>query len=34
VARDLADAVRVVQQLQFFGVRAIYISQAIDSSSG
>jgi site-specific DNA recombinase len=33
VARDLADAVRVLQQLKFFGVRVIYISQGIDSAS-
>src|SRR5262245_17340880 len=31
VARDLADAVRFMQQLQFFGVRVIYLSQHIDS---
>ena len=33
VARDLADALRVLQRLKFAGVRAIYISQAIDSAS-
>jgi len=33
VSRDLADAVRVMQQLRFFGVRVIYISQGIDSAS-
>jgi site-specific DNA recombinase len=32
VARDIADAVRVLQTLKFFGVRVIYISQQIDSS--
>jgi len=33
VARDLADAVRVMQDLQFHGVRVIYISQNIDSEN-
>jgi site-specific DNA recombinase len=33
VARDLADALRVIQLLKFAGVRVIYISQAIDSAS-
>lgn len=33
VSRDLADAVRFLQQLRFFGVRVIYISQQIDSAS-
>lgn len=33
VSRDLADAVRVMQQLRFYGVRVIYISQGIDSAS-
>jgi site-specific DNA recombinase len=33
VARDLADAVRVMQQLRFLGVRVIYISQNIDSEN-
>ena len=33
VSRDLADAVRVMQQLRFFGVRVIYISQGIDSAN-
>jgi site-specific DNA recombinase len=33
VSRDLADAVRVMQQLRFLGVRVIYISQNIDSST-
>lgn len=32
VARDLADAVRILQQLKFLGIRAIYISQHIDSA--
>jgi site-specific DNA recombinase len=31
VARDIADAIRVLQTLKFFGIRVIYISQAIDS---
>jgi len=33
VARDLADALRVLQRLKFEGVRVIYISQSIDSAS-
>lgn len=33
VARDLADALRVLQRLRFAGVRVIYISQNIDSTS-
>jgi DNA invertase Pin-like site-specific DNA recombinase len=33
VARDLADALRVMQELRFAGVRVIYISQGIDSAS-
>jgi site-specific DNA recombinase len=33
ISRDLADAVRVMQQLRFFGIRVIYISQNIDSAS-
>ena len=33
VARDLPDAIRVMQQLRFVGVRVIYISQGIDSAS-
>jgi DNA invertase Pin-like site-specific DNA recombinase len=33
VARDLADALRVLQRLKFAGVRVIYISQGIDSAS-
>lgn len=33
VARDLADALRVLQRLQFAGVRVVYISQSIDSTS-
>jgi site-specific DNA recombinase len=32
VSRDLADAVRVLQELRFAGVRVIYISQNIDSA--
>ena len=33
VARDLPDALHVLRLLKFFGVRAIYISQQIDSAS-
>jgi DNA invertase Pin-like site-specific DNA recombinase len=33
VSRDLADAVRLLQELKFAGVRVIYISQNIDSAS-
>lgn len=33
VARDIADAIRVMQTLKFFGVRVIYISQHIDSAN-
>jgi site-specific DNA recombinase len=33
VARDLADAVRFMQQLTFLGIRVICISQNIDSAS-
>jgi DNA invertase Pin-like site-specific DNA recombinase len=33
VARDIADAVRVLQQLKFVGVRVLYLSQGIDSAS-
>ena len=33
VARDLADALRIVQRLKFAGIRVIYISQSIDSDS-
>jgi DNA invertase Pin-like site-specific DNA recombinase len=33
VSRDLADAVRFLQQLKFFGVRVLYLSQGIDSAS-
>src|SRR5689334_21454286 len=33
ISRDLADAVRFMQQLRFAGVRVIYISQSIDSAS-
>jgi site-specific DNA recombinase len=33
VARDIADAIRVMQQLKFLGIRVIYISQGIDSES-
>src|SRR6266550_4733803 len=34
ISRDLSDAVRVLQQLGFFGVRVIYIGQNIDSANG
>ena len=33
IARDIADAIRVMQTLKFLGVRVIYISQGIDSDS-
>jgi DNA invertase Pin-like site-specific DNA recombinase len=33
VARDLADALRILQRLRFAGVRVVYISQGIDSAS-
>src|SRR5215204_4929310 len=33
IARDIPDAIRVMQQLKFWGVRVIYISQGIDSDS-
>src|SRR5688500_19474406 len=33
VARDLPDALRVLQRLTFAGIRVIYISQGIDSAS-
>lgn len=33
VARDLPDALRVLQRLKFCGVRVIYISQGIDSAN-
>jgi DNA invertase Pin-like site-specific DNA recombinase len=33
IARDIADAIRVMQLLKFHGVRVIYISQGIDSDS-
>src|SRR5687768_8347312 len=33
ISRDIADAIRVMQQLKFLGVRVIYISQGIDSDS-
>jgi site-specific DNA recombinase len=33
ISRDIADAIRVMQQLKFLGVRVIYISQGIDSES-
>jgi site-specific DNA recombinase len=33
IARDISDAIRVLQTLKFFGVRVIYISQHIDSAN-
>jgi len=33
IARDIADAIRIMQTLKFFGVRVIYISQHIDSAN-
>ena len=33
IARDLPDAIRIMQQLTFQGVRLIYVSQGIDSES-
>jgi site-specific DNA recombinase len=33
VSRDLADAVRLLQELRFAGIRVIYISQNIDSAN-
>jgi site-specific DNA recombinase len=33
IARDTADAIRVMQTLKFLGSRVIYISQGIDSDS-
>jgi site-specific DNA recombinase len=33
IARDTADAIRVMQTLKFLGIRVIYISQGIDSDS-
>jgi site-specific DNA recombinase len=33
ISRDISDAVRFLQQVTFFGVRAIYISQSIDSAN-
>jgi site-specific DNA recombinase len=33
IARDIPDAIRVMQQLKFLGIRVIYISQGIDSES-
>lgn len=32
IARDIADAIRVLQTLKFFGVRVVYVSQHIDSA--
>ncbi len=33
IARDIADAIRIMQTLTFLGVRVIYISQNIDSAN-
>jgi site-specific DNA recombinase len=33
VSRNLADAVRLLQELRFAGVRVVYISQNIDSAN-
>jgi DNA invertase Pin-like site-specific DNA recombinase len=33
IARDIPDAIRVMQRLKFLGIRVIYISQGIDSDS-
>jgi site-specific DNA recombinase len=33
IARDIPDAIRVMQQLRFLEIRVIYISQGIDSAS-
>jgi DNA invertase Pin-like site-specific DNA recombinase len=33
IARDIPDAIRVMQQLKFLEIRVIYISQGIDSES-
>jgi DNA invertase Pin-like site-specific DNA recombinase len=33
IARDIPDAIRILQQLKYLGVRVIYISQGIDSDS-
>jgi site-specific DNA recombinase len=33
VSRDLADAIRFLQELKFNGVRVVYISQSIDSAN-
>jgi DNA invertase Pin-like site-specific DNA recombinase len=33
IARDISDAIRVMQTLKFYGVRVIYISQHIDSAN-
>jgi site-specific DNA recombinase len=33
IARDIADAIRVMQTLKFLGIRVIYISQGIDSGA-
>jgi site-specific DNA recombinase len=33
IARDIADAIRVMQRLKFWGIRVLYLSQGIDSDS-
>lgn len=33
IARDIADAIRIMQTLKFFGVRVVYVAQQIDSDS-
>ncbi|MBE3065601.1 MAG: recombinase family protein, partial [Spirochaetes bacterium] len=33
IARDLPDAVRFLQQLRFFQIRVVYVSQQIDSAN-
>jgi DNA invertase Pin-like site-specific DNA recombinase len=33
ISRDIPDAIRVMQQLKFHGIRVIYVSQGIDSES-
>jgi DNA invertase Pin-like site-specific DNA recombinase len=33
VSRDIADAIRIMQRLKFWGTRVIYLSQGIDSDS-
>src|SRR5258708_6805010 len=33
ISRDIAEAIQVLQQLKFVGIRVIYISQGIDSDN-